>query len=421
MSERLRRVVAVVVIAIVGTAMGAAVPASAAEPQQHANILIENDKQWDAAHGVRSGSGTMADPYVISGWQVKGLTIKNTNRHVVIRDNVISRFVLDWIGDRAHVHHNQVDDIRVNQNKPRTGMPTSGEIAHNTFRVVGQLRHWDGVFERNVVGTPDNLGARAVNFDGFNGARFRNNSIYGYMDARLHGHHHSSGFEEGSHQHSGHHMSMADHSQRYHRVSITSNTIRTTHRYALAYLDTNHTANDRTAASEQNPELNKPHIHYTRVHIAGNRLAGAGFLLDVFNAEVAKRQTHIRTTQGLVEVMDNTITLGKDDFWSFRDLHGIEVRQARDLKLYIDGNNIAGYNGSDSFGSLDQRDRNAGIFLHTLDKAGVWILNNTVSDRAIGVRAEQFTERVTWSIRNLRTENVNDRVSSDESVKDSPN
>lgn len=400
---------------VIGATFVAAAPAQSAEREQRPNILISSNDQWDADHGVRSGKGTLRDPYVISGWQLQRLQIENTDRHVVIENNAVKgQMVLNWIGDRAHVHHNDIADLRVNQNVRRTGAPTSGEIAHNTFGVVGQLRHWDGTFERNVVGFPDRLNARAVNFDGFNGARFRNNTIYGYMDARLHGHHHSSGFDEGSHQHAGHNMTMGSHTHRYHEVFITGNTIRTTSGYALAYLDTNHAANDRTAPSEQNPELNKPHVHHTRAHITSNRLAGAGIFVNVFSA--VDNQKHIRTAKGFVEVARNAITLGTDDFWSFRELYGIQVRQAQDVELLIDDNAITGSISNDQFGFLDEGDKDAGVFLQTLDKARVWIGGNSVTNRRFGVRAEKFTKDVTWTIRDLKTQNVEQRVYHDNSA-----
>lgn len=421
MSRTISRLVAVLVAILVGSAF-ALVPAWGAGPEKRPAINIQSNDQFDGDHGVRSGAGSAADPYVISGWQVNNVRIENTDRHVVIRDNVITgQLVLNWIGDRAHVSSNEVGDLRVNQNQRRTGMPTSGTISHNTFRVVGQLRHWDGVFDRNVVGKKDNLGARAVNFDGFNGASFRDNTIYGYMDARLHGHHHSSDFEgSASHQHAaGHHMEGVDHTQRYHRVSIRNNAIRTTASYALAYLDTNHAGNDRTAPSEQEEALRDPHVHHTRVQIASNRLTGAGLLVNVFNAK--DNQKHPETARGIVELVDNRVTLGPDDFWSFRDLYGIEVRQAQDLDLLIDGNRIAGQKPSEGFFESFDQDRNAGIFVHALDKADVTIADNSVTERAFGVRAEKFTESVHWLIRDLRTKNVQDPVYSDESVKDSPN
>lgn len=418
MTHVLFRLVAVAVSIVAGTAI-TMTPASAAD--KHAAITIQANDQFDAAHGVRSGSGTAEDPYVISGWQVNNVLIENTDRHVTIRNNVITgRLTLNWIGDRARVSSNAINDLRVNQNAKRTGQPTSGAIWGNTFRVVGQLRHWDGIFERNVVGAKDNLRARAVNFDGFNGAQFRGNTIYGSMDARLHGHHHSSSFDAGSHQHAGGHGTHGiDHTRRYHRVSIVDNTISTTANYALAYLDTNHAANDRKAASEQEEDLTLPHVHHTRVQIAGNRLSGAGILVNVFNAPDA--QKHERTARGTMQIIDNRISLGADDFWAFRDLHGIEVKQALDMELLIEGNRIAGQKADDGFFSSFDANRNAGIFVHALDKASISILDNGVTQRAYGVRAEQFTDTVRWIISDLRTSNVEQAVYTDKTVKDSPN
>src|SRR6185503_20212765 len=164
---------------------------------------------------------------------------------VVIRDNNISgTLVADWIGNRLKVVNNTIGDLRVNQNRERTGDMTSGVISHNTIGVVGQLRHWNGVFSHNVVGTPDQMSLpfseeRAVNFDGFNGAHFVRNTIYGYMDATLHGHHHSSGYGKHSHyhgtepeaEHEHHHgmdmedMDHIDHTNRFHEVWIAHNKI----------------------------------------------------------------------------------------------------------------------------------------------------------------------------------------------------
>ena len=420
MSGRFRASFSVLLSCVVGAAV-ALVPLSPADAREkRPAINIQSDDQFDAEHGVRSGRGTARDPYVISGWELNNIRIENTDRYVVLRDNTVTgQLVLNWIGDRAHVHGNEINDLRVNQNQRRTGMPTSGLIADNTFRVVGQLRHWDGVFEENEVGSADALGSRAVNFDGFNGARFRDNKIRGYMDARLHGHHHSSGYGASSHQHSGEHdVHVIDHTQRYHRVSISNNAITTTARYALAYLDTNHAGNDRTAPSEQEEALREPHIHHTRVSIAGNRLSGAGLLVNVFNAE--DKQKHPETSTGTVELLDNVVTLGPDDFWTFRDLFGIEVKQARDLDLVIDGNRISGVKDDDGFFGNFDGDRNAGIFVHAMDEASIRITDNWVVQRAIGVRAEQFTETVTWLIRGLHTSNVAEAVQQDESVKDSP-
>jgi hypothetical protein len=63
---------------------------------------------------------------------------------------------------------------------------------------------------------------------------------------------------------------------------------------------------------------------------------------------------------------------------------------------------------------------NAGIFLQTLDKGRIWIIGNFVSNRRFGVRAEKFTQDVTWTIRDLKTQNVDQGVYHDKSVTDSP-
>jgi hypothetical protein len=154
------------------------------------------------------------------------------------------------------------------------------------------------------------------------------------------------------------------------------------------------------------------------VHISDNRLIGGGLLVNVFNAP--DRQKHLRTARGLVELKDNLITLANDDFWAFRDLNGIEVRQAQDVTLRISGNRIAGTPSNDGPFDLLDRDRNAGVYLHELDKADISITSNAVSHRAYGVRAERFTPSVHWVIRDLQTRDVDQSVYSDESVKDSP-
>jgi hypothetical protein len=354
---------------------------------------------------------------------VSRLIVKDTGRWVRIVDNTVTtRMVLDWIGEGVEVRRNDVGDLRVNQNVPRTGRATSGVIAENRFDVVGQLRHFDGVFERNVVGSADSLGNapadRAVNFDGYDGARFRNNTIYGYMDARLHGHHHSSGFGMPSHEHMDHmdhHTMMVDHTKRYHEVWITGNDIHTRAGYALAYLDTGHAGNDRTANSEAEPDLNKPHVHYTHVFIRNNRLDGAGILVNVFNA---KDEHHPRTARGLVEVSGNQIALETDQLHQFRELQGIEVRSAQDISLVVASNRVTGPAGE--VRGATRTPGGAGILLNGLDKGVVRIEDNVIANRSFGVRAARLTETVRWVIRGLATSNVEQPVAYDRSVANPP-
>lgn len=396
--------------------------------QRHDGIFITDERDFNPANGVRSGSGTAADPYVISGWDTRYIFIKDTSSHVVITDNVVSDLVIDWAGGGIHVHHNEVGDLRVNQNVKRTGDPTSGKIVHNTFDVVGQLRHFDGVFAHNVVGTKDDTSPwellwrrRAVNFDGFNGAVFEDNVIYGYMDARLHGHHHSSSFSGDSHYHGGaaEHEEMVDHSKRYHQVWIRNNTIHATGGYALAYLDTAHAANDRTAASEREEDLNKPHVHHTRVNIQDNKLVGSGLLVDVFNA---KDERHLRTARGSVLIEGNDITMVRDQMSpSFRQLHGITVQRAQDITLDVIGNHIRGPQKDQMELPYAQWwDADTGILLSGLDDGLVRLYGNSVMDRSMAIQARDMSASVRWIIGSLSTKNVEHDVYWDRSVKNPP-
>jgi hypothetical protein len=413
-------------------AAGAAARKSGDRPNQaRDSIFIDELKDFNPANGVRSGSGTAADPFVISDWNVSWVEIKDTDAHVVIKDNVITdSLTLDWIGGGIEVRNNEVGDLRVNQNRARTGDPTSGVIENNKFGVVGQLRHFDGIFQNNVVGTKDGMNlpfitdTRAVNFDGFNGSIFRNNTIYGYMDARLHGHHHSSGFAEESHYHGDapakheDHGTM-DHTVRYHQVHIYGNKIFADHFYALAYLDTNHAGNDRTAASETEKTLNDPHVHYTKVFMHDNQLVGAGLYVDVFNA---KDELHKTTARGLVEISDNKIVLhrSEDVTQRFSSRNGIDVAQAQDITLRILDNTITGPGAADAVTEMMGTEAVAGINLWSVDKGDLFLSGNSVSKATYGVRAYDFTKTVNWTIEELVATDVDQDVYWDSTVENPP-
>lgn len=404
----------------------AVVPVTAAQagPERHANITIGRNEEFTAENGVRSGSGTAADPYVISGWELGDLTIHDTDAYVVIADNVIEgQLTLNWIGDRATVVDNTIGDLRVNENVKRTDEATSGLIARNRFGLVGQLRHFDGVFRNNVVDVRAGAiccdlplfgsgGLRAVNFDGFNGARFTKNQIYGgYVEVRLHGHHHSSGFGDDSHYHGAGHEGHGgmDHTQRYHEVWVTDNRIESPPGYyGLIYTDNAHAANDRTAASERNEELNKPHIHYTRVHLTGNELIGSGLYVDVFNAD---DERHTGTSRGVVDIIGNDIRLlAPDDDEIFTYASGIEVDRVRDIDLTIAGNRVLGPEEDPS--PFAQWRTEPGIRLRSVHIGRIWLLDNLVANRRVGIEASAF-EDVQWWISGLRTRGVEQELSYD--------
>lgn len=397
------------------------------ERESRRDIRINSDAGFTPENGIRTGSGTARDPYVISGWQINNITIADTGKHLVVRDNTINGTLrLNWNGDRLTVVNNEIGDLRVNENVKRTGGPTSGRIANNKIGVVGQLRHWDGVFEKNVVGSAGSMNApffsnRAVNFDGFNGARFRNNKIFGYVDVRLHGHHHGSGFGEGnSHDHSlmgaEYGENMMDHSKRYHQVWVTNNTIHAAdERYALRYYDQAHAANDRTANSEPNPELNKPHTHFTRVHLNNNVLEG-GIAVDIFNA---KDELHKEYAYGTVEVKNNEISLKREALDTFETRTGIDVYNVRFLTLKVIGNEIrADFSGDPTEAVFSSGE--AGIRLRNVERGDLLLESNSVYDMHYGIYASQMTENVRWWVMGLQTGNVEKDVHWDSSVKNEP-
>lgn len=393
------------------------------------NILIASDGDFDPAHGVRSGSGTAADPYVISGWRVRDVFIRDTSMHVLIEGNDITRrLTLNWNGPGVTVVDNRIRDLRVNQNVRRTGAATGGLIANNDFGTVGQLRHFDGIFENNVVRPASSMfdvlwGTEAVQFDGFHGSRFRNNTLYGFLDVKLHGHHHGSNFAAPSHYHGTHHEEthdhddMTDHTNRFHEVWVTGNTIHSPGPYALRYTDTNHRGDDRTAASEQNQELEKAHVHHTRIHLNNNSLVGSGLLVDIFNAS---DRNHLGTEPGRVDIRNNQIALERAEGEALETRPGIQVRSATDLELVIDGNVIAGEPADSDLLDSSPWTKDAGIWLNTIDIAHIQISNNQVSDLAYGVRAARFTDSVHWWVTALHTRGVGQDVYYDDTVANPP-
>ena len=425
------------VLSVLLTVYGAA-PAGANDDdrQQRDSIFISSDKEFNPSNGVRSGRGTASDPYVISGWQISSIRLKDTSAAVVIRDNVIEdQLVLNWNGGRVKVVDNKVGDLRVNENVRRTGDPTSGLIARNTFGVVGQLRHFDGIFEENTV-TGERRGlqipffedGQSVNFDGFNGSRFRNNKITGFVTMRLHGHHHSSGFSGDSHYHGAdkhHDTSMLDHSKRYHRVLFTNNVITSPGPYALNYVDTAHSANDRTAASETNEELNKPHVHHTKVHMTNNRLIGSGLFVDIFNADDDR---HTGTATGLLDIRNNKIELiqeGDKDPFEWEEPAGISIYRAKDVHVMIARNAVTNKDESDSAIGEQQvpfmyEEEISGIRLYDVKKGYVHIMKNSVASTDYGVWAADMPKTTQWWIHGLTTRNVPQDVFWDNSVANAP-
>ena len=219
-----------------------------------------------------------------------------------------------------------------------------------------------------------------------------------------------------THDHATNYEHMVDHTKRYHEVFVHDNKIMTSHTYGLAYLDTNHAANDRTANSEVNPYLNAPHVHHTRAHVMGNTLDGAGILVDVFNAS---DERHKRTARGMLDIAMNEVSLGWDPSRPFKELNGIEVRNARDVRLAIASNMITGADPTiEELRSVQVR--GAGVVLNAIDDGRVTITDVTVMNRRIGVQATNMTSSVMWAVERLRTSGVEQRIVYDGSVRNPP-
>ena len=432
-TPRIKKSVALLSAAVVWTALWALAPAPSVaapgpgETESHPDIWIEGDDQFNPSHGVRKGKGTKRSPFVISGWDVRTVYIKDTSAHLVIKNNNIENLYLNWNGGHVTLVDNAIGDLRVNENIPRKGDPTSGLIARNQIGEVGQLRHFDGVFEKNTVGDETRMtlpffSDRAVNFDGFHGSRFRDNLIYGYVDVRLHGHHHGSSFNGPSHYHGAmeegkHHRGKAvDHTRRYHQVTVSNNLIYSPGPWALRYFDQAHSANDRTAASETNEALNLPHKHFTRVTFKGNKLYGSGMHVDIFNSD---DELHKVIGRGSVHLINNSIVLEhelENMLWSYED--GITVERAQNMMLHIAGNRVRWAAAPDTPDQMFVV--HAGIRLWDLDNSTVHIFNNKLTDFEYGVYASQFTETVHWWIGGLDTTRVHRAVYYDDSVANHP-
>lgn len=422
-------------------------------------LLIEEEPDWDELEDLdveMTGSGTLADPYVLDGlWVRDELEIKDTSDYYVVRENVIDGVLrLNWNDDRVHVHHNAVRDLRVNENIERKGEATGGLIELNDFDVVGQIRHFDGVFRANEVGpipsgffddviedsglmTPFFAEPRALNIDGFDGAVFEGNDVSGYVEMQLHGHHHASCFDCHSHNHAVESKTMEhDHTIRYHEAEFVGNTIRVDDGVAFRYTDAAHSGDDRTANSEPNEDLEKPHVHFTRLVIADNVVEGGPMVIDILNAdsrdhaneetdeveEVAIHPGHAYRADLLLRGNSVTWKIPEKPLavpWLDEEIHdGILVREVKEADVRIEGNTVAlsGATEPGTFPALGMlglfgpTDAPAALHLTDVRSAHVDVAQNTLEGAHFGVLARDFAEDATW------TEDRND-ISASEDVE----
>src|SRR5437867_4601370 len=106
--------------------------------QPHPTIHITKDAGFNAANGIRSGSGTAADPYIISDWLFDGslypnstamMWLENTDKHVIVRNCQVIH--LDTVGKQFDAFY--VGKYPGENMTPIIGPPTIDLTSNVTF------------------------------------------------------------------------------------------------------------------------------------------------------------------------------------------------------------------------------------------------------------------------------------------------
>ena len=422
--------------------------------EQRSVIKIAGDDGFVPSNGVREGSGTLDDPFVISGYYVTGdLFLQDTDACVLIKENYVGgQLSLNWNGQCVHVHHNFVRDLRVNENIRRDGYATGGLLELNKIEYIGQLRHYDGEFRHNVVGPRSSQSVfdpvqetvpylfaedpRVANVDGFNQGLIHHTTFHGSVDLDFHGHHHGTGFfASHSHYHGDNETRLAehvhDHTQRWTSVFFTDNRVIDDVGYGLRYEDRNHAGDDRTAASEQVDELDLDHFHRTHIVIARNVIDGGQLWVDVFNAD---DDHHEARNDGTLELVGNTVILkqrvrdgpaGVPIFGPhWRADSALRVIVAKEVELLIADTTIRFEPAQRQAGALaflgEPEAEPAAIDLDGFRRANVTIRNVTTEGFVYGVKAHEFDTDTNWRLADVDFGGARYDVWYDESVENPP-
>lgn len=378
---------------------------------RRAQIVIDGDEGFNPANGVRSGSGTFEDPFVISGWFVDVVLVKDTSKAFVLAGNYVADIlILDWTGKGGYVHHNHLNDMRTNRNVERTGDPSATVIEKNLILRVEELRHFDGEVRHNVIGRDDVFGLLdrgvALNIAGLNGAGIHDNVIHGGVDMKIHGHHHSD--RPGLHSHNHGQPDEAqmedhveDHQVRYVDFHFYNNRI-VDQGYGLRYNDLDHAGDDRQATSEQEPMLEKPHVHHTRVVIHDNVIEGTTLRIAALNAP---DERHVGGESATLDIRGNRILKPAAG-------DGIVVQDVRNASVLVHGNVV-------EKGSL-QLSGTSAVYLLRFANSTIEVGDNQFGDYRYGVRAREFDNLTRWVVLPNKAPGVQQAVYWDDTVPNPP-
>lgn len=131
----------------------------------HPPIFIESDEDFTELNGVRSGSGTTEDPYIIEGWMIVAaetgaIVIRDTESHVIIRSNYLSMPSAGLSGHGSTIHLINTTNVNVDGNEIH--LAAWGVYAEHSDNIViknNLMASEHGRAISNAVGVALNLGA----------------------------------------------------------------------------------------------------------------------------------------------------------------------------------------------------------------------------------------------------------------------
>ncbi len=133
--------------------------------EARSSIRITGDGEFTEAQGVVSGSGTVDDPYVISGWKIgsedgPGILIKNTREYFVIENNLIENAGVrgDGFDNYYGVRLENVKNAELKNNLIRFNF---GGVALDNSSKISLTRN---DIESNYIGGVVGYSARKSNF-----------------------------------------------------------------------------------------------------------------------------------------------------------------------------------------------------------------------------------------------------------------